>query len=82
MANLRLADYRDYGEHRMLRFHEKGGKEREITVRHELTAWLDEYLRVASITGDDKTLPLFRAADRKRKVLTINRFFGTLAPIT
>lgn len=74
VATLRLTDYRDYGDHRILRFHEKGGKEREIPVRHELVQWIDEYVRAAGIAGDDKTMPLFRAADRKSKVLTINRY--------
>ena len=74
VANLRLTDYRDYGEHRMLRFYEKGGKEREIPVRHEFVLWGDEYLQVTGIADDDKAMPLFRAADRKRKILTINRY--------
>ena len=39
IAQLRLQDLRDQGEHRVLRFSEKGGKEREIPVRHGLDEW-------------------------------------------
>ena len=69
VAKLRRADYRDLGGHRALRFREKGGKEREIPVRHDLALWLDEYLAAAGLGGDAKG-PLFRAADGRRRVLT------------
>ena len=36
LAKLRLLDYRNLGEHRVLRFKEKNGKDREIPVRHDL----------------------------------------------
>ena len=36
VAKLRLAYYRNLGEHRVLHFREKGGNDREIPVRHEL----------------------------------------------
>ena len=71
MAKLRLCDYRNLGEHRVLRFKEKGGKDREIPVRHDLADWLNEYMQAAGIAEDSKSkAPLFRAADGKRKVLT------------
>ena len=54
----------------MLRFREKGGKMREIPVRHDLEAWLLEYLVAAGIGGEDDKTPLFRAADGKRRRLT------------
>jgi site-specific recombinase XerD len=69
VAKLRLADYRDLGEHRVLRFREKGGKEREIPVRHDLALWLDEYVAAAGIAEEARG-PLFRAAAGKRKLLT------------
>ena len=62
VARLRLHELRDYGEHRMLRFSEKGGKEREIPVRHDLDDWLRAYLDAAGIADDPKDSPLFRAA--------------------
>src|SRR5208282_4488548 len=65
-----LRDLRNFGEQRTLRFREKGGKVREIPVRHDLDAWLREYLDAAGICGHDDKMPLFRAADGKRKQLT------------
>jgi site-specific recombinase XerD len=71
VAKLRLSDYRNLGDHRVLRFEEKGGKEREIPVRHDLAAWLNAYIEAAGIVENSKSkAPLFRAADGKRKVLT------------
>ena len=69
VARLRMADYRNLGDHRVLRFREKGGKDREIPVRHDLAVWLNAYIAAAGITEEAKA-PLFRAADGKRKVLT------------
>jgi len=70
LARLRLGDLKNLGEHRTLRFREKGGKRREIPVRHDLDAWLREYLAVAGIVGQDDKAPLFRAAAGKRRQLT------------
>lgn len=70
VAKLRLSDYRNLGDGRVLRFREKVGKDREIPVRHDLAAWLDEYMNAAGIAENWKGAPLFRAADGKRKVLT------------
>ena len=71
VASLRLSDYRDLGEHRTLRFKEKGGKDKEIPVRHDLADWLNEYIGAAGIAEESNgKLPLFRAADGKRKALT------------
>ena len=69
VARLRLADYRNLGDHRVLRFREKCGKDREIPVRHDLAAWLNEYITAAGIAEEPKA-PLFRAATGKRKVIT------------
>ncbi len=57
----------------VLRFKEKGGKDREIPVRHDLTLWLNQYIAAAGVAEESKT-PLFRAADGKRKVLTISSY--------
>jgi site-specific recombinase XerD len=70
VAKLRLGDLRNLGEHRALRFREKGGKVREIPVRHDLDAWLREYMDAAGIAGQDDKTPFFRAAAGKRKQLT------------
>ena len=73
VAKLRLADYRNLGEHRVLRFREKGGKEREIPVRHDLALWLNEYIAAAGI-GEEARGPLFRAAAGKRRLLTASAY--------
>ena len=74
IAKLRLVDYRDLGDQRALRFQEKGGKEREIPVRHDLEAWLRAYIEAAGIEADPKATPLFRSAERKKRALTDQRF--------
>ncbi|HEY4953871.1 MAG TPA: hypothetical protein VII02_03195 [Gemmatimonadaceae bacterium] len=65
VARLRLGDFRNFGEQRALRFREKGGKVREIPVRHDLDAWLREYLDAAGVAGQDDKMPLFRAGRRQ-----------------
>ena len=60
------------GEQYSLRFLEKGGKSREIPVRHDLEGYLRAYMKAAKITEG----PLFRTAVRKTKVLTKNGMTG------
>jgi len=69
IAKLRLRDLRDYGEYRSLRFTEKRGKEREISLRLDLNQWLQAYLLLVDATGEGRDAPLFRplsAASRSR----------------
>jgi integrase len=73
VARLRLADYWNLGDHCVLRFREKGGKDRKIPVRHDLAAWLNQYIATAGIAEEPKT-PLFRTADGKRKRLTASAY--------
>jgi hypothetical protein len=68
-----MADYRNLGDHRVLRFKEKCGKDSEIPVRHDLAAWLNEYIAAARIAAEAKA-SLFRAADGKRKRLTASAY--------
>ena len=70
IARLRRGDLEDQGPQRVLRFREKGGKQREIPVRHDLDRWLGEYLEEAGIHAAPKETPLFRAALGNRKVLS------------
>ncbi len=70
VATLRLGDLRDFGGQRALRFREKGGKDREIPVRHDLDEWLKEYVQVAAISDDSGTSPLFRTSEKNRPALT------------
>ena len=60
----------DQGAQRVLRFREKGGKQREIPVRHDLDRWLGEYLAAAGIEADPKESPLFHSALGKQKQLS------------
>ena len=62
VEGLQVKDLRDYGEHRALRFHEKGGVEREIPVRIDLDRWLTEYMESGGLDAGDAAGPLFRAA--------------------
>ena len=61
LCRLRLGDLRDQGDYRVLRFTEKGGKERDIPVRYDLDEWLAAYMQAAEITEDPPTSPLWRA---------------------
>lgn len=70
VARLRLGDLDDRGTQPVLRFREKGGKQREIPVRHNLNLWLGEYLEAAGIREDPKGTPLFRSARGKRRDLS------------
>lgn len=70
VAKLRLRDFQDDGTQYVLRFREKGGKSREIPVRHDLERFILEYLEAAKIRDDPPDAPLLRTAVRKTKVLT------------
>ena len=54
----------------MLHFDEKGGKSREIPVRHDLEQMLFAYLDAAGLRQAGKDTPLFRTAFRKTKQVT------------
>ena len=54
----------------MLHFDEKGGKSREVPVRHDLEKIIFEYLHAAGIGEAHKDAPLFRTAYRKTSHLT------------
>jgi site-specific recombinase XerD len=63
VSNLRCGDFYDAGDHQwMLRFIEKGGKSREIPVRHDLQQFIAAYIEAAGLQLAPKDAPLFRAA--------------------
>jgi len=71
VAKLRYRDFYDGGDQFYFRFEEKGGKSREIPVRHDLQLLLLEYLQAAGIQSEIRAdAPLFRSAVRKTKQLT------------
>jgi integrase/recombinase XerD len=61
-AQLRCGDFYDGGGQWMLRFSEKGGKSREIPVRHDLQQIIAAYIEAAGLQQAPKNAPLFRAA--------------------
>ena len=72
VAKLTLKSLKHDGSQYSLRFSEKGGKSREIPVRHDLEQFLREYIEAAEITEGR----LFRTAYRKTKTLTKNAMTG------
>jgi site-specific recombinase XerD len=66
---LRVKDYFQVGKRSVLRFSEKGGKEKEIPVHHKLESILDRYLDAAGLR-DQPDSPLFLAARGKTRELT------------
>lgn len=70
VAKLRLQDFQHDGQQYMLRFQEKGGKSREIPVRHDLEGFIRAYLEAAGIAGEPGERALFRASNGRTKKLT------------
>lgn len=72
VAKLRIGDFQHDGSQYVLRFSEKGGKSREIPVRHDLEGHILAYLDAAGIGAENKDRPLFRSTAGKTKRLTSN----------
>ena len=72
VAKLTLKSFKHDGSQYSLRFSEKGGKSREIPVRHDLEGFLLEYIEAAKITEGR----LFRTAYLKTKTFTKNAMTG------
>lgn len=70
VAKLRLGDFYDAGQQRMLHFAEKGGKSREIPVRHDLEQMVNEYIDATGLRGGPKDTPLFQRAMKKQRRLS------------
>lgn len=77
IAKLRLKDMTHDGSQYSLRFAEKGGKSREIPVRHDLEIYLREYLAAVSKTDEPRTVPLFRTLVRRTGAFTTAAMSGT-----
>jgi integrase/recombinase XerD len=76
VAKLRRGDFYDAGEQWMLRFEERGGKSREIPVRHDLQQMIASYIEAAGLQEAPKGAPLFRAAIGKTGHLAATAFHG------
>lgn len=72
IAKLRFGDFYDIGEQYCLRFREKGGKQREIPVRHDLQRFIQDYIDASGLDPAEKAMPLFRTTIRRTKELTRN----------
>ena len=49
VVNLKVEDYYPSGKRFLLRFKEKGGKEKDLPVHHKLEELLDEYLKATGL---------------------------------
>jgi site-specific recombinase XerD len=72
VAKLTMKSLKHDGTQYSLRFSEKGGKAREIPVRHDLEQLLLGYIAAAGITEG----PLFRTAFRRTRQLTTKAMSG------
>jgi integrase len=61
VVNLKVEDFYPSGKRFLLRFKEKGGKEKELPVHHKLEELLDEYLKASGLGAEPRS-PLFPAA--------------------
>jgi len=69
VASLKRGSLTHDGMQWTLRFAEKGGKSREIPLRHDLEAWLLAWLDAAGLRDAPKDAPLFRSAIGKTRQL-------------
>jgi integrase/recombinase XerD len=70
IAKLTVKHFTYDGTQWTLRFDEKGGKSREIPVRHELQQYILEYLEIDVLKNAEGGSPLFRTAYRRSGRLT------------
>ncbi len=69
VAKLRLGDFQQDDTQYVLRFQEKGGKSREIPVRHDLEGFILAYVESAGIADEAKDSPLFQASNGRSRTL-------------
>jgi integrase len=60
-VNLKVEDYYPFAKRFLLRFREKGGKEKELPMHHKLEELLDQYLKETGLEKEPES-PLFPAA--------------------
>ena len=70
VAKLKSGDFYHAGQQWMLHFTEKGGKSREIPVRHDLHELISAYIDAAGLRDAPKDAPLFQSALKKQRRLT------------
>ena len=76
ICGLRVRDFYETGGYHVLRFHCKGARPHTVAIHPETIQRLDDYLAAGGL-GDDPDGPLFRATDRRgrlvRKALCADR---------
>jgi site-specific recombinase XerD len=72
VGRIKVKDFRYDGTQWTFRFAEKGGKSREIPVRHDLQEYVLAYLATIPNWQADTSGPLFRTTIRKTAVFTAN----------
>jgi site-specific recombinase XerD len=74
VVSLTPQDYFQIGKRAVIRFREKGGKEKEIPVHHKLEEYLDVYLEAAQLSEQPASL-LFRSTRGRSRELgpTVSR---------
>lgn len=77
VARLRQKDLVPDGTQYVLRFAEKGGKQREIPVRHDLELFLLEYITASGLKDSPPASPLFHSAVRRTGQFTESAMTGT-----
>lgn len=70
VSRLQRRDFFDAGDQYCLRFLDKGGKSREIPVRHDLQGFLFDYLKATNLQCAPGDTPLFRSTVGRTKKLT------------
>jgi integrase/recombinase XerD len=70
VAKLKVRDFYSAGQQWMFHFTEKGGKSREIPVRHDLEAIVADYLDRSGLRGAPKDTSLFQSALKKQRRLS------------
>lgn len=76
VAKLQLRHFSSDGTQWTLRFAEKGGKSRDIPVRHDLQGYILEYIHAAAPNVVDRHVPLFRTAQGRTRRLSTRAVSG------
>jgi len=76
-VNLKVEDYYPSGKRFLLRFKEKGGKEKELPVHHKLEELLDQYLKATGLEKEPES-PLFPAAIGKTGKYRADRWYAPM----
>jgi integrase/recombinase XerD len=76
VAKLRVKHLNYDGTQWMLRFEEKGGKSREIPVRHNLQKFIFDFVPEETLKAASGDLPLFRTLSRQSKELSSTALTG------